>query len=297
MASPADVSPAMRSALQYTAMTTTAATERERPVITPRRPGLDFRDVPRHWFGGHAIGSHGVNALNLLFPDGERFFVRSVRAYLSAVTDEQLKRDVQRFIEQEARHGVEHEHFFAALEQQGFHIRSMLAAYKFVAFKVIEKASPPVLRLSATAALEHLTATFARLALTHPLLEQAHPTMRSLLRWHAAEEIEHRAVAFDVLQVVDPRLRTRAAGMAVAVGTLFPFWVGFHLSLLWQDRANLSIERLRAERTVGREELGVRRQAQRQAVLDYLRRDFHPLDEDTTHLAVEYFAAHPVAAG
>lgn len=274
-----------------------ATTHATRPVITPRRPGLKFDDVPRHWFAEHAIGTHGINALNLLFPDGERFFVRSVRAYLDRVTDEELKRDVQKFIEQEARHGVEHEHFFSALERQGFRVRPMLGAYKFVAYKVIEKASPPVLRLSATAALEHMTATFARLALTHDLLDRAHPTMRALLRWHAAEEIEHRAVAFDVLQLVDPRLRTRVAGMAVALATLFPFWVLFHGSLLWQDRANLSLERLRQERDVAKGELGVRRDAQRRAVLDYLRRDFHPLNEDTTPLAEAYFAEHPVAAG
>lgn len=267
-----------------------------RPKITPRKPGLEFTDVPKHWFGGHAIASHGVNALNLLFPDGERFFVRSVRRYLDAVDDEQLRADVQRFVEQEARHGVEHEHFFAALEAQGFVIRPMLSAYKFLAFRVIERVAPPVLRLSATAALEHMTATFARLALTHTVLDNAHPTMRSLLRWHAAEEIEHRAVAFDVLQKVDPRWSVRAAGMAVAIGTLFPFWTVFHLSLLWQDRESLSLERLRAEREAAKEQMSVRREAQAGAVRDYLRRDFHPLDEDTTPLAEAYFAAHPVAA-
>lgn len=301
MASPSSLSSRPSIALQSTAMSTAtvphAQPAHKRPVITPRRPGLEFDDVPRYWFGGHAIATHGVNAINLLFPDGERFFVRSVRAYLDRVTDEELKRDVQRFIAQEARHGVEHEHFFEALEEQGFRVRPMLAAYKFVAYKVIEKVSPPVLRLSATAALEHLTATFARLALTQPLLDRAHPTMRALLRWHAAEEIEHRAVAFDVLQLVDPRLRTRVAGMAVALGTLFPFWVLFHGSLLWQDRANLSLARLKEERELAKGEMSLRRDAQKHAVLDYVRRDFHPLDDDTTPLAQAYFAEHPVVAG
>jgi predicted metal-dependent hydrolase len=269
---------------------------RRRPTITTRRPGLEFSDVPKYWFGGNALGTHGANALNLLFPDGERFFVRSVRRYLDSVDDAQLRADVQRFVEQEAQHGVEHEHYFAALEAHGFVIRPMLKAYRFVAFRVIERVAPPVLRLSATAALEHLTATFAKLALSNTVLDHAHPTMRSLLSWHAAEEIEHRAVAFDVLQKVDPRWSTRAAGIAVAVGTLFPFWVLFQGSLMWQDRANLSLARLREERKVVKDKTEDRRVAQKAAVLDYLRRDFHPLDEDTTHLAEEYFAAHPVAA-
>jgi predicted metal-dependent hydrolase len=267
---------------------------RRAPQITVRRPGLLFDQVPKHWFGGHALGTHSVNALNLLFPDGERFFVRAVRHYLDRVTDEQLKRDVQKFIGQEAQHGAEHEHFFAALESHGFSIRPMLRAYKFVAFKVLEPISPPVLRLSATAALEHFTATFASLALTLPILDQADPTMRRLLRWHAAEEIEHRAVAFDVLQLVDPSLRMRAAGMFMAVGTLFPFWTLFMLAILWQDRESLSLERLREERKVGSAQTAQRRAATRSAFWAYLKRDFHPLNHDLTPLAQAYFAANPV---
>lgn len=274
-----------------------ASTHRERPVITPRRPGLEFDEVPRHWLGGSVFGTHLINSINMVFPDGERFFVRSVRAYLKSVTDEQLREDVQRFVQQEARHGVEHEHFFAALERQGYRMRPLLDAYKFVAYKVIERASSPVLRLSTTAALEHFTASLAKFALTQPLLDEAHPTMRDLLKWHAAEEIEHRAVAFDVLQIVDPRLRTRIAGMAMATAVLSSFWLLFQCSLMWQDREQISLARLKAESDrapvltkVGVDVLG-------RAVLEYFQRDFHPLNDDTTPLAQAYFAEHPVAAG
>lgn len=273
---------------------TDGASAKKHPQITVRRPGLKFDDVPRHWFGGHALGSHSANALNLLFPDGERFFVRSVRNYLDRVTDEQLKKDVQKFIGQEAAHGAEHEHFFATLEAQGFAIRPMLKAYKFIAFKVLEPISPMVLRLSATAALEHFTATFATLALTQPILDGAHPTMQRLLRWHAGEEIEHRAVAFDVLQLVNPSMAMRAAGMGMAVATLFPFWTLFMLALLWQDRESLSWARLREEQKQAAAPTEARRSATRSAFWSYFKRDFHPLNEDITHLAQAYFAAHPV---
>ncbi|MDP3276888.1 MAG: metal-dependent hydrolase [Deltaproteobacteria bacterium] len=271
-----------------------------RPEITPRRPGLRFRDVPRYWFGGNAVGTHAANALNLLFPAGERFFVRSVHAYLDRLDPERdavLRAEVRAFVAQEARHGAEHEHFFEALEAQGFAVRPLLDLFERIAFGWIEPNAPPVLRLSATAALEHFTATFARLALTQSLLDNAHPTMRALLRWHAAEEIEHRAVAFDVLQHVDPRLRTRIAGLGVAVLTLFPFWTAFHAALLWQDRDNLSLKRVRAEKTVAVEATRNRQRATREALLRYLARDFHPLEEDTTPLAREYFARNPVPAG
>ena len=51
-------------------------------TIRPRSPRFDFAAVPNHWFAGSVIGTAFANGLNLLFPAGERFFVRSVRRYL-----------------------------------------------------------------------------------------------------------------------------------------------------------------------------------------------------------------------
>ena len=59
-------------------------------MIQPRAPDLDLDTrIPRHWFGGNALATHIVNGVNLLFPAGEQFFVRSVRRYLDAVEGEQ----------------------------------------------------------------------------------------------------------------------------------------------------------------------------------------------------------------
>ena len=49
--------------------------------ITPRLPRIDLSTVPRHWLRGHAAATGFVNAVSMLFPWGERFFVRSVHAY------------------------------------------------------------------------------------------------------------------------------------------------------------------------------------------------------------------------
>ena len=58
-------------------------------TIQPRTPDLDLTaDIPRHWFGGNALATHLVNGVNLLFPAGERFFVRSVRHYLDKLEDD-----------------------------------------------------------------------------------------------------------------------------------------------------------------------------------------------------------------
>ena len=61
--------------------------------------------------------------------------------------------------------------------------------------------------LAVTCSLEHFTALLAELLLTTPqgkqMLDQMSPSHRTIWIWHAIEEIEHKAVTFDVLQAVN----------------------------------------------------------------------------------------------
>src|SRR3546814_19662958 len=58
------------------------------------------------------------------------------------------------------------------------------------------KRRSPIQQLAATCALEHFTATLAHDALANPThLGGAAEEARQLWRWHAIEEIEHKAVA------------------------------------------------------------------------------------------------------
>lgn len=260
-----------------------------RPGVFPRRD--EGGPLPVWWWGDNAWASHVVNALNLLFPAGERFFVRSVRHHLTVVDDPALRDGVRRFAGQEMQHGRAHELAFEALEAQGFEVRSFLRWYEWLGYEVIEPNTSPVLRLAVTAALEHYTAALAEQALSTSLLDNAHPAMRDLLRWHAAEEIEHRSVAFDVLQAVDPRLRTRVAGLTVATIVLLGFWSASATHLVRQDRAlrpgQLWAD-LRAARARGQQPARVIGAALR----DFLARDFHPDDRPTAQLARDWLASH-----
>ncbi|MDB4945301.1 MAG: hypothetical protein JWP97_4835, partial [Labilithrix sp.] len=47
-----------------------------------RAPKVAFSGVPRFWFADSRAATNVANAVNLLFPAGERFFIRSVRHYL-----------------------------------------------------------------------------------------------------------------------------------------------------------------------------------------------------------------------
>ena len=270
---------------------------------TPARPlrvramGFPFAgQVPRYWLFGNPYPTHTANALNLLFADGERFFMRSIKHYTSVFEkDPELLAQVRAFYGQEGRHGHEHERFNRVLEAQGYELDGFLRAYRKIAYGMLEPSLPPALRLSITAALEHLTASMGHSLLTGPLMDHAHPVMAALFRWHSAEEIEHKAIAFDVLERVDPRWGTRALGMLLAFVGLMAFWTAGTQVLLRQEaargvdmRARLAAARrdprLRGEHVRRRELL-------RRAIGQYLRPGFHPDQNDDYELARAYLAS------
>ncbi len=257
-------------------------------TIQPRAPRFSFTEVPRRWFGGSSVGTHVINSVNLLFPAGERFFVRSVHHYLGQITDPKLCADVQGFFGQEGRHAQAHERYFEALEAQGYRFRTFLSIYEKLTYNLLETRISPALRLSITVALEHYTAILAENALRMHFLDFAHPSLRSLLKWHAAEEIEHRAVAFDVLQAVAPSYALRMRGMAVATLALVGFWVAGAVVLLAQEGADWSrgdpqLVLLRRGHSIGRNVFW-------RGIKEYLRRDFHPSKHALDDLAAAYLA-------
>lgn len=261
--------------------------------IRPRRPELVFdAEIPRHWLGGSAVATQLANGINLLFPHGERFFVRSVRYYLDRIDDAVLREDARGFFGQEGRHAAEHERFFRILEEQGYEIRSFLDFYERWSTR-IEKLFPREIHLSTTAALEHFTATLAHAALAEGLIDTAHPKLKALLYWHAAEEIEHKAVAYDVLQQVAPSYGVRVAGLLVASACLGGFWLIAARHLLAQDgltSAEVVRELLRLRR-----QQGVGPRSFSRGIRQYLARDFHPWNHDNKELATRQLAEVPVS--
>jgi predicted metal-dependent hydrolase len=241
--------------------------------------------VPRHWLGGAPVSTHVVNAVNLLFPAGERFFIRAVAHYAPAIRDPQLQAAVRGFIGQEAQHALAQERFFAVMEAQGYTIQPFLRTYERICYGLIEPYSQPNLRLATTAALEHFTALLAEEALTQPVLDTAHPDVRQLLRWHAAEELEHKHVAFEVLRTVDGRYWVRLTGLATAVTILGAFWLLAVGTLVWQDWRQGVARGPRDPRSRPRILLPVFGRG----ILSYLRPGFHPADRDTEHLAAAVF--------
>ena len=261
--------------------------EATRTVPTVRTPKVSFGQVRRHWFAESRAATHVANAVNLLFPAGERFFVRSVRHYVNRISPE-LAAQVKGFFGQEGRHAQAHERFFDALRDQGYPIDSILERYEHAAYEVIEKKTPHSVRLAVTVALEHFTAIMAEDALGHEALTFADPAMRRLFEWHAVEELEHKAVAFDVLQEVAPGYALRMTGLLLATLTLGGFWIWALRELLKEEGMTLTdaVRELRGLRELAKDQ-GENRVMEpiatrvfARGIREYMRPGFHPNDKD-----------------
>ena len=260
-----------------------------------RRMDFDFSgDIPRWWLGGDRVLTRNVDALHMLFPEGERFFIRSVKRYLRDIDDPDLKARVKGFIGQEVMHGREHEAAFALLDRDGLEYQSFLDGPGTAFFRKLEDRFSPMTCLAITCALEHMTAVLGEGAFSDTLLEAAHPTMRDLALWHAAEEIEHKSVAFDVYAAMGGGYLRRMVGMVVGYASLMWLWRQGTKHLLRQD-GGYSAKEMRALKRRMQEQGTDRLADVRAAVLDYLRPGFHPDDHDNAHLAETYFASQAAA--
>lgn len=274
----------------------------QRP-IKPRTIDLTLEEsVARHWLADNVVATALGNSVNMLFPAGERFFVRAVRHYLSQISPS-LREQVQGFFGQEGRHAQAHERVNHMLAEQGYDVEGFLRIYERICYGVTEKIAPPALRLAATAACEHFTAIMADNFLRQTeFFDNLDPTMRRLLLWHAAEEIEHKAVAFEVLQTVNPSYVLRALGMGFAAFFLGVFWFGGTMMLLRQESKRLGFSRvladLRGLRTMRkkRQRRGIVVEVFLRGIREYLRRDFHPNNHDNYALAAQYLQAAGMAS-
>lgn len=256
-------------------------------TIPTRR--ISFEDalsqVPKHFAAdGDLIMSHLVAAMSSVFPEGEEYFVRSVRHYRSEITDPELKRQVAGFIGQETVHGRQHRAFNDRLSDLGYPTKVVERIVKRV-LRTRERLMSPETNLGLTAALEHFTATLAELALSDAEFRRltGHEAVRDLFLWHSLEEAEHKAVAFDVFTAVGGRERVRVNTMRLArYGFAVAMTIQVILSLLG-DRATYQRGRLRASwKRFKRSPFMSRELWDR--LREYDRPGFHPDDRNTDDL-------------
>lgn len=250
--------------------------------ITVRRMDFDFEKVPRYWADNSPFLTHMLNALSATFPVGERFFVESVRHYRDRITTPELKAQVSGFIGQEAMHAKEHDNYNHYARAHGIDLEAIENEIGG-RIEFMKKNLAPERQLAITCALEHFTAIMAESFLTNPeMFEHMDPAMVKLWLWHAVEENEHKAVAFDVYQeqVGDYWIRVRAMAITTVMFTVNQ--ARFQTRLLRADGELKPVQWLK-----GMNKLWGRKGWFRQmipAYFEYYRRDFHPWQSDTREL-------------
>ena len=252
--------------------------------IQPRKMDFEFDpSMDRYWFAGDQFKTLLLTALSCTFPEGERFFVRSVRHYQKNLTDPLLKEQVKGFIGQEAHHGNEHEAFNAFMQERGVPTKKV-SDFVLNGLKMQGKWLSPERQLAKTCALEHFTAMLAELILENPeFLEGMDQRMLPLWLWHAVEESEHKAVAFDVYQDQVGSYWTRTSEMAITTVEFIGFTI-FHYAQL---RAEMDDKRdLRSIMNGFNWLLGKPGWLRRlgPSYLAYFKRDFHPSKKDSSQL-------------
>jgi predicted metal-dependent hydrolase len=258
--------------------------------LRPRRTAFSFpSSIPRHWLAGSPTRSHFFNAINLFVVAFEDFMVRVMRGQLPRLKDDpEFARQVRGFMGQEATHSYVHEKFLGNLRGQGYRIDGYLSAAEHVFARVFEKWLGLRICIAMIAGFEHLTAMLSELVLSNRTLKDAEPFMAELWEWHAAEEIEHKEMAFELLKRTSPSYLLRMVGGLLG-GMVVAGFIGAGMVMLLRQDGELRRRRTWDELKrllFGPDRIALRGLA---IFIEYFRPGFHPSQRDTYHLAESVF--------
>ncbi len=280
-----------------------------RLMIQPRNVSFDWADMHLHYMDGSPLATHLMNVMHLALPAGEEWFVETFKEALPYIDDEDLREDVIGFIGQEAMHASAHTTVLQFLKDQGLDPTPFTEQMNYLFGVALTKrpsedANPRhglVERLALIAGVEHLTAFLGNWALNETRMDDADvdPTMLDLLRWHGAEEVEHRSVAFEVLEYFDARYSRRVRAYLLIAPTMVWCWAR-GVRFLMQNDPTLSTPDSRRVRwsdwrAVTKQGLFPNGRSMLRASARYFRRSYHPSQEGSTAQAVRYLAASPAA--
>ena len=208
---------------------------------------MDYKfsnDIPKHYWRNRSLLTNFLNGLHLLFPPGEKYMVRMINQAGKELQDPKLREMARSFGQQEMQHSMEHQKVVDLLREKGYNTE-LFDTIAGVMKDFFENKVPLNINIALIAGIEHFTALIGNIALSdESILEDVHPEIRELLRWHAAEEIEHKAVAFDVSNAMGNSYALRAASMIVAGTLVYGFITALMLEFTRQDKKLFSLETL-----------------------------------------------------
>jgi predicted metal-dependent hydrolase len=254
--------------------------------IKVRRPKLDYPSDSRDWAGESNAFSRFMEGLSMLFPEGERFFVESVNKYKEQITDPVLKKQVSAFAAQEGMHSVEHHKY--NLRAAGPLAEELESVAGLLRRPLAQRLLSPMTRLAVTVALEHFTAIMAdELLRNRTYANEMEPHHAKLWLWHAVEETEHKAVAFDVYEAVGGGYVRRVIVMQVTT-TLFALAsVSLLARLLRKEGRRLPARDVGKFLNLAFGDPGFFRKVF-PSWLDFFRPSFHPWNHDNSDLIAKW---------
>lgn len=284
----------MTAATQQQQTNQTGTGPRDEGMIMPEHRDLHFLPPRERIEDWHRLGAHMsqfMNTLSLFFPAGERLFIDAVRAFRDEIPDPDLRKAAAAFISQEAMHSREHAEYNRLMDEAGLPAARLdqLVTQNLEWFK---KHGSREDLLAETIALEHFTALMGGFMLDHPeVIEGSQEDYRRMWEWHAMEEVEHKAVCFDVWEKCvgrGPRAYLhRSVGMLRATVLFWTNVTRFYLQMSAASEACRE-EGWRGHLTVLNTLLwrpGLLRR-QMPAWLEFFQYSFHPWQQDNSrHIA------------
>ncbi|MCU1643114.1 MAG: metal-dependent hydrolase [Nocardia sp.] len=280
-----------------------------RVALRPREVHFDFSAAPLHWIPGEPIASHAISGLNLILPIGERGFVEMFRRALPYVADDELREQMIGFMGQEAVHAESHNQaIWEFLQRHGIDPEPIMTEAEYLFDRAIARLDtlPEKLRhrvvvqmLAVIAGLEHFTALGGDWILNQDFEAlDADPALTDLFRWHGAEEVEHRSVAWNVARYFGarrPRLVTIYLGSSVGLpaGLIAIAW--------WLTRNDPTTPKMGPVKVFREIGSGIRRgvlppwRLIGSGFASFIRADYDPEDTGDTAQAVAYLAKSPAA--
>ncbi|OBH18703.1 metal-dependent hydrolase [Mycolicibacter terrae] len=284
------------------------ALDHERIVLQARDVDFDWSDLPVHYVPGEPFATHFCNVLHLLLPAGEEFFVEVFKQALPLIKDDQLRLDVQGFIGQEATHSQAHAGVVDHLAARGVDMSPFTGQIKWLFARLLgdrphwskrRQQRWLLERVALVAAVEHYTAILGEWVLDSPALDAvgAHPAMLDMLRWHGAEEVEHKAVAFDVMKHLRAGYLRQVRTQLAVTPLMLLLWVR-GLRFMYKVDPQLppgTKPRWRDWFAVARRGLVPAPFEFLPAIASYYRPGFHPAQLGGVEKAVNYLAVSPAA--
>jgi predicted metal-dependent hydrolase len=274
--------------------------------IKPRRVSFEWTPTPLRWIPGEPVAAHIIDVLHLLLPAGERWFVHVYKQVLPLIEDERLKADVKGFMGQEAVHSRAHAAVLDHLRDNGLDPDPFTRRIEWLFNKLLGDESMRLIprrrwlleRVAIIAAIEHYTAVLGAWILDSPALDaaEADPTMLDLLRWHGAEEVEHRSVAFDVFREVSNSWFARLRTMVVSAAAMAYLWRRGMRYLCAADPTYTGpLPKFADFRRAAKKGLLPMPSLLVFAIPRYCKASYHPSQEADTAVALEYLARSPAA--